>query len=1339
MTKKFICIVQFLVFSLAISQTNNLDYVVDFITVKQGLSHNYVTSIVSDDLNIKWFGTENGITKFNGYDFEYLKPSQRYNGLLNENIEVLFKDIQSNIWIGTKSGGLSRLNIKKNTIKSYNYLIDFAKKGNLRVTAIAQDNKNRIWIGTWKSGVFVIDYTKDQLIKHYDYNEPIYSIKNDFNNNTWFCSGNKLYRYNNPKNQITEINFKAQITDILPDASRNRVWATTSGNNDLLHYYDYNSNTLKRISTGVYSNFSKKMILDNYQRIWIGTWGKGVYRSNENISAFNKLELISENSDKIKGNYNTILSIHQDKNNVVWLSTASGGVIKLLEGNGFKNIVSLTNNQKLKKSINCMSLHKSKNQLFIGTLYSGIYTGEDYENLSLLKGISNEKINTFYEYDSKLYIGSAFGFYIYDLKRKGLIFKSKDIKKVTAFYIYNNQLFIGTQQDGVGIVSLNKLEQSQAYTWYSEDLNTKQKIESNRITSIKKDAYNNLWVASYDGLHLWNEANQVFIHQSKLLEDKLPSVIINSITLNKEELWLSTPNGLIKLAFTNQKLKLVDIISKEDGLNSDFICASTFDAKGNLWLSTHTEIVKYEPSSNTITSYGKINGVKSTLFNNNSSFNYQNEYLYFGGIDNVTFFEPSKLKDFNTVPEVVFTNLRVKNKLIQYQPNNGIIDQDFNYADKITLTHHDDFFSAGFVANDFLGKLNINYRYKLEGYQDQWIDLRGLNEINFAGLAPGKYNLQVEASRDHQNWSQPKAVKIELLGSPWKSPLAVSIYFLLFLSILIYFIWLNNYKLKLKNKLEIARIDKEKKIELAESKLNFFTNISHEFRTPLTLIISPLKELLEHKDFSPKVYKSLNYIDKNTTRLLTLINQLLDFRKSEYGILKLKVSYGNFVRFSKEVHLYFKEAAKAKDINYSINTSSDHITFPFDRSKMEIVLCNLLSNALKFTNRGGSITMDVSANETHCIISIKDDGIGMNAKDLDKIFDRFFQIESANTAKMVGSGIGLSFSKKIVELHHGDISVTSKLNVGTEFVIKLATDPELYKGEIDESFKTTDDIEAYNTTKKELSTGSLNVKKKKLNILVVDDNPEILSYLKDILSEKYKVTQAENGQEGIEKSLNEVPDLIVSDVMMPVKDGIALCKELKSNIKTSHIPIILLTARTSSVFEIEGLKNGADDYVTKPFNAQVIKARITSLLENREKIRGHFLNKVRFEPTNQSIAEDSDRENTFIEKAILLVEQNLENEDFDIESMIEELNMSRSSLFRKIKSLTGLSLSAFIRSIRLKKAAQIILTEDLSLKEVAYKVGFNTYKYFKISFQKQFKCLPSKYKSLHQKDATELD
>jgi len=1316
--------------AFVLAQKNDVNYVIDFITTEQGLSHNYTTSILSDDLNIKWIGTENGITKFNGYDFQYIKPSPVYNDLLNENIEVLFKDSESNIWIGTKTGGLSVLDIKSNHVENYNNLIDSSYGENLRITALSEDNDGNIWVGTWENGVFVIDTNNKKLLKHYDNNRAVYSIAKDFKNNMWFSNGNNLHFFNPIDNSIRTFNIGGDITDVLPDAKRNKIWVSSSKRNTEIYAFNYDTDSIEPLETGVLSDFSKKLSLDKNNRIWIGTWGKGVYRSNDSLSDFIEIDLISKNPEKIKDNYKTILDIHHDTNNVTWLATANGGVVKLLEGIGFKNANKFINNKELKEHLNFTSIYKGENNIFLGTLFTGVYHGKDFSNLKQIKAIGNIKVNTLYEHNGKLYIGVSEGFYIFDLTLEKIIFFSKRINKVTAFFIEKKTIYIGSQQQGVAIVDLENISNPKSYKFYSEYNENKNKIKSNRITSILKDEDGNIWMGTYNGLHLFDKEKKEFIHQSSLIGENSTSEIINSLAIKGHFIWLATPNGLIKLKYRDDKLTKEKILTKKDGLNSDFICSITFDASYNLWLTTHTEIVKYNEANESITSFSSVNGVRTTSFNNRSFYNYNDESIYFGGIDNITFFEPSTIKDFKNIPEIIFTSLRVNNQVIDYNSHKTILDKSFNYAEKIKLTYHDNYFSTRFVANDFLGPLNIKYRYLLEGYHDEWIDLHDRNEINFAGLTPNAYNLKVQGTRDGQNWSEPKGLEIFIAGSPWKSPWAIFLYCLIFLSIVAYLIRSNNHKLKLKSSLEIAKLDKEKEMELSEAKLNFFTNISHEFRTPLTLIITPLKELLESKNLTDKVLKNLAIIDRNSSRLLNLINQLLDFRKADNGLQAIQVSHGNFVRFSKEVHLYFKQLAKSKSIKYKFVSDKQEMFFPFDRSKMEIVLCNLLSNAIKYSDAGDKITMSIKRDSNFCIISIKDTGIGMNEENLDKVFDRFYQIKSANTTRMIGSGIGLAFSKKIVEQHHGTINVTSQKNVGTEFIIKLSLDSKLYEGEINENYLNTDNIKAYDTLATPQVKENLKLKSKEHSVLIIDDNLEILEYLTDILQETYTVIKANNGNTGFKIASSEIPDLIISDVMMPEKDGITLCKELKSQIITSHIPIILLTARSSSVFEIQGLQTGANDYITKPFNATVVKARIASLLENREKLRAHLLNRVRFEPSAQTSTEkNAEPESLFINKAILLVENNLHNPDFGIDNMVDELNMSQSTLYRKIKSLTGLSLTAFIRSIRLKRAAQIIMSsEDLNLNQIAYEVGFNDYKYFKISFKKQFNCLPSKYR-----------
>jgi signal transduction histidine kinase/ligand-binding sensor domain-containing protein/DNA-binding response OmpR family regulator len=1331
--RKTILIFHLLLFFIIQAQNDDANYVVQYITTNQGLPHDYVTSIISDDLNAKWIGTENGLTKYDGYDFENIKPGKNYKKLKNENIEVIFKDHTNIIWIGTKSGGISSLDLRNNNIKNYNHLLNLSNNGDINVTAIASDKAGNIWVGTWENGVFIINPTKNKLVKHIKIKSVVNAIIKDNDSNVWISFHQTLSKYNSSGTALAKYEFGQGISDIILDKERNKIWIGTTSGSTKLFNYDLNIQKINSIETGIATDFYKTLSLDAKNRLWIGTWGKGLYRSNDNLSKFTKIELASLNSERIRSNYNTILKVHHDKNNQVWVATANGGVVKLIEGKGFENASQKINLTTVNGDLNFTAIYKGKNSLFLGTLNNGLYAGTDFTNLKLIDEIGLTKIIVLYEHQNKLYIGSKTGFFIYDISLKKIIFRNKNILKATAFYVdKSNTLYIGTQQNGIAIVALKDIDNKDAYSFYSDYDKGNYKIENNRITSIKEDSKGNIWIGTYNGLHLYDKSKIKFSAKSLMINDKLPSVIINSIAIKNDNIWLATPSGLIKLEYKNNKLTIKNKLTVEEGLNSDFICAVTFDSKSNVWLSTKTQIVKYNEQKHSFVSYNRNDGVKTSSFNNRSSCNFENNQLYFGGVDNITYFNPNFLSATNFIPEVIFTKLRVNNSLVQFsigKKGSNIIDENFSYVKKIQLTDEDKFFSIGFITNDFSGRVNSKFRYKLEGYQEKWFEIQNQNEVNFAGLNAGNYVLKVSATRDNQTWSKSKNLEIEILNSPWKSPLAIFIYMVILVIIFISILKFYNNQLKLQNNLEIAKKDKEKEIELSELKLNFFTNISHEFRTPLTLIISPLHELMENLEVSPKVAKKLSVIDRNANRLLNLINQLLDFRKAEYGLLQLNVSEGNIVRFSKEVYLYFNEMAKSKEIKYKFKHSEDEILFPFDRNKIEIVLCNLLSNAIKYCKSGDKITLEVSRKDDYCFISVKDTGLGMEADYLDKIFDHFYQIKSAESTEMIGSGIGLSFSKKIIELHQGSIEVISQINNGAEFIIKLPLNLNYYKSQIDTTFINTDNIEAYDTKWNENQIENLKISSKENTLLIIDDNQEILNYLKDILSDSYTILMANNGDEGFKIASAEIPDLILSDVMMPGKDGITLCNELKSQIITSHIPIILLTARTSTVFEIQGLQTGADDYITKPFNPTIIKARIAGLLENRKKLRTLLLNKIKFEPTLKEVEIETNTESAFIHKAILLVENNIQNSSFSIDNMVDELNMSQSTLYRKIKSLTGLSLTSFIRSIRLKKAAHLILIDDLNLSQIAFEVGFNDYKYFKISFEKQFDCLPSKYKA----------
>jgi signal transduction histidine kinase/DNA-binding response OmpR family regulator/ligand-binding sensor domain-containing protein len=1313
------------------AQNTQTDYIRHYLTADQGLSHNYVTSIISDEHNNKWLGTENGITIYNGYDYSYIKPSLGYDVLESENIEVLYKDSGHHIWIGTKSGGISSFDTRTGTTKRFSHLTDKIHKGDLRITSIAESGNGQIWIGTWEKGVFVIDKQSDSLLLHVAHNAPIYSISRGQNNDMWYVHGKILAHYDGQKDSIISINFKSALSDVMYDAYRNKVWVSCGRNSSLLYSFDYRQGRIDSLHTSVQSKFSKTLSIDAAHNIWIGTWGHGLYKSDSDIKSFSQVDILPQGSGRIRRNYEVILDVHHDESGQIWIGTANAGVIKMIPQTGFYNLSAQLSHDVFKGDFNITAVHRGNGFICVGTLKTGLFYGETIASLRQVEGLEDTKVHALYPYRSFIFVGTDQGLYLFDPANQAIVDEMQSLTKVTSILMddRDSTLFIGTQQDGLVRVGFHDVRNPARYVFYNKESGNRS-IASERITGITTDARDNIWISTFNGIHRYDRIHQKFLHHSKLMDVPLPSAIINDLVIDNDMLWLGTPSGLVGLQYDPEAdhLSIKTTLSARNGLQNDFIAAITCDGKGALWLSTNSGIIKYDPATGSYLAYGALEGVSTTSFNNRSVFNFNNEKIYFGGVDNLTYFDPDVISTNAELPRVIFSKLRVNNQDIAELESNTYIEETIGYAREINLNSSDKFLLIGFTTNDFLGKLNVKYRYQLVGYQYEWINLQNKNEINFANLPPGIYTLLVSATRDNQTWGEPGTLLIKVKPSPWLSSWAMAVYTLLLAVFVYLFLQFKKKQLQLKTDLRIVQMDKEKEFALNEAKFNFFTNISHEFRTPLTLMMGPLHELAHYKALDENAQKKVGIIERNSNKLLNLINQLLDFRKAENGLLKLNASEGNFVRFSREVFLYFTEFAAERKIHYTFACEQEDIRFPFDRNKMEIVLCNLISNALKHCNPGDAIHLTLKEEPGSCIISIADTGAGIDSKYISKIFDRYFQIRTSNTSKMVGSGIGLAFSKKIIELHYGSISVHSEKNKGAEFVITLSTDPDQYKDVIDATFVNTDNMKAYEAGMLDDTNSSLNPESKENTILIIDDNPDILNYLNDILYEEYEVLMASGGEEGRALAFDNMPDIIVSDIMMPGIDGITLCKELKAHINTSHIPVILLTARTSTVFEIEGLKTGADDYITKPFNPLIVKARIASILDNRSKARQHYANKVRFEPTMSDANPKDDAENAFIQKAMQLVEANLHNVSFGIDHMTEELHMSQSTLYRKVKSLTGFSLSGFIRSVRLKKAAVLILSTAMNLNEVAYDVGFNDYKYFNASFKKQFNCLPSEYR-----------
>jgi signal transduction histidine kinase/ligand-binding sensor domain-containing protein/AraC-like DNA-binding protein len=1316
------------------------EFVVDFLDVRDGLLSNYVTKTISDGSNLKYFATEGGISRYDGYSFKSYQPNDAYPGLLNENIETLFNDADNNIWIGTKSGGLSMLDVSLDKIVQFNDAFNLNTEAQLHVMSINQDAQGYIWVGTWSSGVYVIDYKNQKVIHHFPFQIPILKIIRDGADNIWFVAGNRLQKYQKSQADLLTIKLPYFMSTLVEDSFRDRIWIV--GNKvDSVHLLSLKlaDETITEVPINLQARFIRSMAIDNKKRLWLGSWGDGLYISDSEVTAFTKIQTSPRGSTTETVNQSAILDIEIDKNQIVWLSTAYGGVLTLYPNKGFELI---TNDaSEIRNDYNAISIFKSADRkLFLGTIAEGLLVKEGENTFASIPTVPKVRVNVITESGPYFFVGTGKGLFI---------FKNRDFKKplhkfvnekITSVFLDRNQnLWIGTQQTGLKVTNLSNDPLLEDVKQYAESGKGRYYIENNRINKIIEDDAGVIWIATYSGLNKFDAITQSFINHNALLDKRLPSIIINDFYIKGNAIFLGTPVGFIELHKSKDKLELKNIYDKRNGLVNDFICSVKEDASGNFWMSSTTAITQFDPFKITFVNYERQDGVMVNSFHIGSSFMDNDGSMYFGGSNGIIRFYPDSLTENIKPPHIVFTGIIVNNKSLsvgEQVDDRVLLTKDINYTNKLDLGYKQNHLTLAFAANDFFGTNNISYQYRRLGHQRDWIDIRGRNEISFTGLSPGDYEIQIRASRDRQNWGEARTLLIEVDAPPWATWYAYLFYAALIIGIGFIINYISTRQARLEAKLRIAEIEKEKEHDLNEAKIAFFTNISHEFRTPLTLILSPITEVLSDIKINPSVREKILLVESNAKRLLNLINQLLDFRKSEHGLLKLNVERSDFISFANEVFLSFKDIARTKGIHYKFESEMDHALLFFDRDKMEIVLCNIISNAFKYSSKGGEIRVHIYCSEKYLNLDVIDNGIGLSPEDATKVFDRFYQVQSSQTAKMVGSGIGLAFTKTIIGLHHGEIFVRSVPGKETCFTTQLLLNNpylQVQRPEAEEILKEigaddfADALDPNWVNQNSLEIDTANSKKE--TVLVVDDNEDIRKYLHSLLKEDYKIIEADNGVSALAIAKAELPDIIVSDIMMPEMDGITFCQEIKSQMATSHIPIILLTARTSVVYEVSGLETGADDYVTKPFNPVIMKTRIHNILENRRKLRGYFLNRVRFEPDKQEISEGNTMEEAFIEKAMKIVNDNISNEAFGVENLMSELFMSQSTLYRKLKSLTGLSITGFIRSIRLKKAAQMILHDDIKLSQVAFEVGFNDYKNFRLSFQQQFGCLPSDYKS----------
>lgn len=1372
------CLVLFFSPFLNVAQENNLHF--EHINYDVNFSQSTISSIYQTKLGFIWIGTSNGLIRYDGYNFlQYVRDKNKKGTISNNHINTIFEDHSKNLWIGTNNG----LNLFDKSDNNFvNIDIPPIKGGRNYISTIIEDSNRNIWVGTF-GGVKRLD-TKTRLLKdistdplslfktsrvlslYYDNNygvlvgtskgilafdpkngsqkklpqnwldnvsflkSKVTKIIKQKNGDLWFgTEANGVFRYSTKSSTLTNFvhNFNSKnslpsnwVTDIL-EVDENTIWfATKDGlcvfKKDKEEFSKNIHNPLNTFSLS--DNEIKCLLKDRLGSIWLGTVGGGLnfyHKTNNNF-----IDISETTKPNFGLNTSLVNSINKDINGSLWVGTYGGGLNYL----DFKNNLSanyLIDNSGSERASNIVTSLVDKNQdiLLCGT-FNGLYEfnkkSKTFRNIPLSSNtvkIADRPINSL-------------------LTDKGLI-------------------WVATNGSG-----LKKIKQNGGVDNYLADgrLNS---ISDNFITDIE-DRNSFLWVATQDGLNYFDKKTNKVLKVYR--NGGAYSLANNSLTVlftdSKKRLWVGADYD--GLNYFDEKTRKFYVINKSLGFTDETIKSINEDSQGNLWVTANDllfriKIKNFKPpfksSDLDITTFSSKDGLKVKQFSNNCSLKLNNNQLVFGSSKGLTIFNPLNIIKTQNESEIVLTKLIVNNEEIIPGNKNFILKNTISETSEITLNHSQTYIDIEFSALNFINAVNNRYSYKLERSfsKDDWHDIGSQHNISLIDLSSGTYELSIKTSNEEGLWNPSiKTIKITVLPPWWRTWWAYVIYFILLLiaSKSLYQFVLNRENLK--SALILEQVEKERQLELYNMKLEFFTNVSHEIRTPLTLISGPVEELLNKANGDSNLEKKLKIIKSNSDRLLKLVNELMDFRKAEKGSMKIYCEQQDIIPFCFDIYESFRGIAVEKQIDYKFVINSKSILLYFDKNQMEKVIYNLLSNAFKFTNNKGRITLAIEQNDVNADfiqIKIKDNGIGIPENRKKKIFKNFFQLDDRGSSN-VGSGIGLALSKSIVALHHGELNVQKEADTtfNTIFTITLKKGKDhLKKAQIVENSISLPDFASSITDSKseiiekieedifenESAEGAaLELSKQKYTLVIIDDNQEVLSFVFDVLCEDYRVLTFTNATDALESMEKEIPDLIISDVMMPEMDGFELCKILKTSENTNHIPVILLTAKSSTLNRIEGLSTGADTYISKPFSIEILKLSIVNLLSSKEIMRKKYSQK--FIGDSSEIENLETPEGVFLKKLTQIVSDNIDNPNFDVNDLVKEIGMSRTVLYKKVQTITNYSVASFIKNLRLKRAAYLLINSSFPISEITYMVGFNDRKHFSKEFKKLFNVSPTVFK-----------
>lgn len=1334
------------------------------------ISQNSIEAIHQDKNGFLWFATRHGVNRYNGLEFKsFFSEKESPNGLRSNTINCFMSDAEENVWIGTLGGGIAVFDIKTHSFSS-KYTEILENLNHCHINTMFMDSKENIWIGTEKNGLKLLEKGSHQLknfiSNHSEDNSSIPSnnitgiIEDEHGNillSTWggglcfYHPEKHLFKVFNDKNApfVADDNI---IRHLAKGVSRNIWVATNRGvlqlSSDSFGNPIFNQLKLNNPSLTEYMEDAAIICLleDSQSRLWIGTENKGLI-----LYDLKQQEAIKYKYDP-KGRYNikanSIWSLFEDRHGTVWIGTYKNGLKKVDPREQKFQQISASSESKLHVSYGLISsfAEDENGNLWVGTDGGGLNLIKRDAQLNIqniehppFSGLEGDAIvSLLNDKAGRLWVGT-WGKGIYTKEKGATVFKPfiQHSKKADGdiLFIYeapNGNIWICDYREGLGLY----VPSQDKYYQFEPSVNTNS-ISSQNAISVVEDGKGGVWVGYADkGIDRFrlNDNYEIVdlknfsfsgLNQPDLSESEIICLYIDA----RNVLWAGTEgSGLRKY---NAKDERFEQITEEDGLPNNVVYGILDDGK-KLWVSTGDGLASIRFDNADIQTYDISDGLLSNEFTRTSCYKAKNGTFFFGGTNGFNYFKPENIKHNTIIPDVYITDISIchNNK----KSNNYIKLNDQLALGQVELKAGQNDLDFEFAALNYTQSGKNTYSYILENYDSEWKNVQNITTASYTNIPPGNYVFKIKASNNDGVWNpNPAILKLKIFYPWYKTNLAYFVYFLAVMGLMT-LIYLNIvHRERLKNKFKYEYMKRTKMEELNEVKSRFFANISHEFKTPLTLIISPLKAIqsrLEKVENKNQVSLML----RNAERLLILINQILALSKLESGTEKLKTSEVNIVEFVREITDNFHNYAEEQFITFEVEIPNEPIPVYFEKDKIEKVLINLISNAFKFTPEFGRVQFSLEKEEEQVKMAVSDTGIGISGEQLEHIFERFYR--AGTHGKSTGTGIGLSLSSQLIKLHKGTIEVKSTEGQGTTFevflplgkqhleehqILKVAphhTLSEDSKLELKDFNVKTNQEESLS----ESAEGHLPV------VLIAEDNPDLRSFTRTYLQTNYQIIEAEDGHQAFQLAKKHIPDIIITDWVMPEMTGFELAQKIRQNEKTSHIFILMLTVKSSDISKEEGFEAGVDYYITKPFNPKLLDLRIQNILKTRKKYKAQVLKRnITLNPKPVKSASISSKDEDFLNKLVAIIDKNISDSKLNIDFICKNIGFSKSQLYRKMKGLVGLSANEFIRSIRLKRAAELLLTGDFTISEVTYKVGFNDLQYFRSCFKNQYDMTPSKY------------